>query len=236
MVFAGRQIRARKTVAEAAAEELRMRILSGQLKEGSQLRQEVLAAELGVSRIPLREALRLLEGEGLVTIVPHRGAVVSVLSPAEIGELFDLRALIEPELIRCAIPHLVPADLLKAEATLTGYRAAFERRDVETWGALNTQFHLALYRPARRPRFLALAQTLLDQADRYTRMQLLLTGGESRAQQEHEELLALCQAREIEPAAALLERHIRGAGRSLVDFMIRQAPLPSPPEEGRGSR
>ena len=96
MVFAGRSVLERKTVAEAVAEKLRMRILSGALQEGAQLRQEVLAAELGVSRIPLREALRLLEGEGLVTIVPHRGAVVSVRSPDEIGELFDLRVLLEP--------------------------------------------------------------------------------------------------------------------------------------------
>jgi len=123
MVFAGRNVLERKTVVEAAAEELRMRILSGALQEGAQLRQEILAAELGVSRIPLREALRLLEGEGLVTIVPHRGAVVSVLSPDEIGELFDLRLLIEPDLIRRAVPHMGPDDLREAEATLAGYKA-----------------------------------------------------------------------------------------------------------------
>jgi len=223
MVFAGRTVLERKTVAEAAAEELRMRILSGALQEGAQLRQEVLAAELGVSRIPLREALRLLEGEGLVTIVPHRGAVVSVLSPDEIGELFDLRVLVEPDLIRRAVPHMAPEDLRQAETTLAGYKAALEQRDVEAWGRLNTRFHLALYRPARRPRSFALAQTLLDQTDRYTRMQLLLTGGQSRAQQEHEALLAACRAGEAAQAGSLMELHIRDAGRSLIDFMRRQA-------------
>jgi DNA-binding GntR family transcriptional regulator len=200
MVFAGRNVLERKTVAEAAAEELRMRILSGALQEGAQLRQEILAAELGVSRIPLREALRLLEGEGLVTIVPHRGAVVSVLSPDEIGELFDLRLLIEPDLIRRAVPHMGPDDLREAEATLAGYKAALEQRDVGAWGRLNTRFHLALYRPARRPRSFALAQTLLDQTDRYTRMQLLLTEGQLRAQQEHEGLLTACRRGEFERA------------------------------------
>jgi DNA-binding GntR family transcriptional regulator len=229
MVFAGRSVLERKTVAEATAEELRMRILSGALQAGAQLRQEVLAAELGVSRIPLREALRLLEGEGLVTIVPHRGAVVSVLSPDEIGELFDLRVLIEPDLIRRAVPHMTPDDLREAEATLAGYKAALEHRDVGTWGRLNTRFHLALYRPARRPRSFALAQTLLDQADRYTRMQLLLTEGQLRAQQEHEALLAACRAGEIDRAGRLLDQHIRDAGRSLIEFMHRQAAkLPSP--------
>jgi DNA-binding GntR family transcriptional regulator len=229
MVFAGRTVLERKTVAEAAAEELRMRILSGALQAGAQLRQEVLATELGVSRIPLREALRLLEGEGLVTIVPHRGAVVSVLSPDEIGELFDLRLLVEPDLIRRAVPHMAPDDLRAAETTLAGYKAALEQRDVEAWGRLNTRFHLDLYRPARRPRSFALAQTLLDQTDRYTRMQLLLTEGQSRAQQEHEGLLAACRAGEVEQAGSLMELHIRDAGRSLIEFMRKQAAkLPSP--------
>ena len=229
MVFAGRSVLKRKTVAEAAAEELRMRILSGALQEGAQLRQEILAAELGVSRIPLREALRLLEGEGLVTIVPHRGAVVSVLSPDEIGELFDLRLLIEPDLIRHAVPHMGPDDLREAEFTLAGYKAALEQRDVGAWGRLNTRFHLALYRPAGRPRSVALAQTLLDQTDRYTRMQLLLTEGQLRAQQEHEGLLTACRRGEVEQAGSLLALHIRDAGRSLIEFMRKQAAKLSSP-------
>jgi DNA-binding GntR family transcriptional regulator len=223
MAFAGRTALERKTVAEAAAEELRSRILSGALQEGIQLRQEVLAAELGVSRIPLREALRLLEGEGLVTIVPHRGAVVSVLSPEEIGELFDLRVLIEPDLIRRAIPNMRAEDLREAADTLAGYKFALAERNVESWGSLNTRFHIALYRPAHRPRSLALAQMLLDQTDRYTRMQLLLTSGESRAQEEHEGLLAACQTGEIEEAGRLMERHIRNAGATLTEFMRKQA-------------
>jgi len=233
-VFASRTSVERKTVAEAVAEKLRARILTGDLREGSQLRQEVLAAELGVSRIPLREAFRRLEGEGLLTILPHRGAIVSVLSKDEIAEMFDLRALIEPDLIRRAVPNLSAADLREAEETLAGYKAAFEHRDVETWGKLNTQFHTALYRPAKRPRSFALAQTLLDQTDRYTRMQLLLTGGQSRAQREHAELLASCRAGNVERAGRLLESHIRQAGRSLVEFMRQQAAGSSPPEKAGG--
>jgi DNA-binding GntR family transcriptional regulator len=222
-VFANRSTIERKTIAEAVAETLRKRILAGELESGEQLRQEVLAAELGVSRIPLREAFRLLEGEGLITIAPHRGAVVAVRSPEEIGELFDLRVLLEPDLIRHAIPKLTERDLREAEAILAGYKKAFAQRDVEAWGRLNTQFHIALYRPAERPRSLALVQALLDQTDSYTRMQLMLTGGQSRAQREHSELLELCRARKADPAARLVEVHVREAGRSLVDFMRKHA-------------
>jgi DNA-binding GntR family transcriptional regulator len=112
---------------------------------------------------------------------------------------------------------------------LAGYKAALEQRDVGAWGRLNTRFHLALYRPARRPRSFALAQTLLDQTDRYTRMQLLLTEGQLRAQQEHEGLLTACRRGEFERAGSLLELHIRDAGRSLIEFMRKQAAKLAPP-------
>jgi DNA-binding GntR family transcriptional regulator len=222
-VFAKRSTIERKTVAESVAETLRTRILAGELSEGEQLRQEVLAADLGVSRIPLREAFRLLEGEGLITIAPHRGAVVAVRSPEEIGELFDLRVLLEPDILRHAVPKLTERDLSEAAVILDGYNKALAERDVQAWGRLNTQFHLALYGPAARPRSLALVRSLLDQTDSYTRMQLLLTGGQQRAEREHTELLKLCRARETNAAAKLVEDHVREAGRSLVDFMHKQA-------------
>jgi len=222
-VFAKRSTIERKTVAESVAETLRTRILAGELSEGEQLRQEVLAADLGVSRIPLREAFRLLEGEGLITIAPHRGAVVAVRSPEEIGELFDLRVLLEPDILRHAVLKLTERDLSEAAVILDGYNRALAERDVQAWGRLNTQFHLALYGPAARPRSLALVRSLLDQTDSYTRMQLLLTGGQQRAEREHTELLKLCRARETNAAAKLVEDHVREAGRSLVDFMHKQA-------------
>src|SRR5690606_29038054 len=96
----------RKTVVEMAVEILRDKILHGDYREGSPLRQDALAAELGVSRIPVREALRQLEVEGLVTFSPHLGAVVSSLSLNEIEELFDLRALLESELLRQAVKRM----------------------------------------------------------------------------------------------------------------------------------
>ena len=97
-----------QTLTQHVANELREMILSGELEEGSKLRQDTLASMLHVSRIPVREALRQLEAEGLVTFFPHRGAIVSDLSPDEIGEVFDARALIESDLLRRAIPNMTP--------------------------------------------------------------------------------------------------------------------------------
>src|SRR3982751_2703327 len=104
----------RQTTASMAVEALRERILRGDYPEGEPLRQDALAEELGVSRIPVREALRQLEAEGLVTFSPHRGAVVSSLSLDEIDELFELRAAIESDLLRRAIPKMTKEQLDRA--------------------------------------------------------------------------------------------------------------------------
>src|SRR5262245_22689559 len=98
----------RQTLTSMTADAVRERILRGHYAEGHPLRQELIAAELGVSRIPVREALRQLEAEGLVTFNPHHGAVVSTLSLKQIQEVFELRAEIESDLIRRATPHLTP--------------------------------------------------------------------------------------------------------------------------------
>src|SRR5947207_7182038 len=98
----------RQTVTSMTVDAMRERILRGRYPEGEPLRQDAIGVELGVSRIPVREALRQLEAEGLVTFNPHRGAVVSTLSLKQIRELFELRAEVEGDLIRRAIPHMKP--------------------------------------------------------------------------------------------------------------------------------
>jgi DNA-binding GntR family transcriptional regulator len=209
----------RRTVTEAVADALRERILSGELGDGEQLRQDALATAYGVSRIPVREALRRLEAEGLVTFYPHRGAVVSQLSLDDILELFEIRAQLEPEILRRAVPRLARDDLRKARAILDHFASALERGEVAAWGGLNWEFHATLYRPAERPQTLAVIQGLHNNTDRYTRMQLLLAGAIEQAHQEHGALLSHCGRSEAKEAGRLLKRHITAAGRSLVAFL-----------------
>ena len=209
----------RQTVAGLALDRLREKILRGAYPEGSALRQDSLAAELGVSRIPVREALRQLETEGLVTFNPHAGAVVSSLSLSEIKELFELRALIESDQLRRAIPALTREELEVAEDVLDAYEAAFRDRDIAAWGELNWKFHSTLLQPADRPLTMNLLHNLHNQSDRYTRLQLSLTHGEIRASEEHRAILSAVQKRQIPRACALLRSHILDAGRSLVEFL-----------------
>ena len=94
----------RQSLFSAVANKLRDQIIRGEIAEGTQLRQDAIATQYQVSKIPVREALRQLEAEGLVTIVPNRGAVVPALSPDDIEELFSIRSLLEPEVLKRSIP------------------------------------------------------------------------------------------------------------------------------------
>lgn len=223
----------RQTLTGMTADALRERILHGAYPEGEPLRQDAIAEDLGVSRIPVREALRQLEAEGLVTFNPHRGAVVSTLSLQEIEELFELRALIELDLFRRAIPRIQPEDVTRAKEILDAYETALRNGDVAAWGEMNWQFHSTLFAPADRPFTLSVAQKLHQQCDRYLRMQLALTHGELRANEEHRAILAAVRKRDPKRAGDILRDHILGAGRALRDFLEKER-VPQT-RRGRGS-
>jgi DNA-binding GntR family transcriptional regulator len=206
----------RQSLTSAVAEKLRDQIIRGEIPEGAQLRQDVIAAQYQVSRIPVREALRQLDAEGLITIVPNRGAIVPELSPDDIEELFAIRALLEPEVLKHSIPRLSAADLAHADEILNRYVKELRREDhISSWGRLNWQFHSTLYSRAERPHFMAIIRNVNHKGERYTRLQLYLTHGVKRANEEHHEILELCRKREIASACKLLRQHIQHAGLSL---------------------
>ncbi len=217
---------AHRTVAGAILEEIRRRILDGSFAAGAQLRQDTLAEEFGVSRIPVREALFQLEAEGFVRILPHKGATVSTLSVEEVAEAFELRALLEPRLLRHSAPRLTEADYAALEGVLADYTEALEQRDTARWGELNTTLHLMLYQHAGKPRTAGLVSSLLTECDRYTRLQLS-TDQEAleRADREHRELVRLCRVGDIRGATAFLKQHVEHVGEALVAFLRAHPPL-----------
>jgi DNA-binding GntR family transcriptional regulator len=203
----------KRTIADQVAELVRQRILTGQLKGGQPIRQEHLAAELGVSRIPLREALKQLAAEGFVTITSHKGAVVAELSVAEIEELFDLRLKLETWLLQLAIPVMSGADLAALDENLQEQR----RPDIlPRWGDVNWRFHEIMYSPAGRPITLKLLKNIHDKIDRYLRLEVTMRSGFDRGLREHESLIAVCRSRDVPAAVTLLERHIRETARGLI--------------------
>lgn len=195
---------------------LRSAITRGELAEGEVLRQHQIAQLFNVSRIPVREALARLEEQGLVRAERYRGAVVTGLSIQEIEELFEFRALLEPELIRHSVRTLTPEALDKAAR----FSEAFATEaDPSLWSELNRKFHFTLYEGANRPYFQQVVDTALIRIERYLRAQLLLTNGMERARTEHQAILVACQRRNADEAARLTREHILGAGESLIAFI-----------------
>lgn len=208
-----------RTLAGAIADQLRQEILSGAHASGAQLRQDVLAAAYGVSRIPVREALLALEAEGLVQIVPHKGAMVTSLSADEVTDVFDLRVTLETRLLRRSVPLLEAEDFTEIDATQTLFADAIARQDRARWGALNARLHLAMYRRAPLPRSLAIVTGLLQTSERYTRLQLASVAAYRRAEREHAELIALCRTGQADAACALLTDHIETVRRDILALL-----------------
>ena len=212
----------RQSLAAAVVERLRDQILNGKLREGEQLRQDAIAAEFQISRIPVREALSHLAAEGLITIVANRGAVVSALAPEEIEELFETRAVLECYMLRCAIPNFTDDDFQKAEKFLKHYEQSLERdSEIKNWGEWNWSFHSTLYAPANRPVMLAYIKTLNNNCDRYTRLHLVVTRELHQAGEAHRVLLKACQSRNPDVASTALWKHITDAGSYLKEFIKR---------------
>lgn len=205
-----------KTVSAAVAESLRQRILNGEFAPGIQLRQDALAEEFGISRIPIREALLQLEAQGLVRIVPHRGAVVAGLTVEEVEDIFHLRVQLEPPLLVLSARHFTDSHYRSLRTLIDEYGAALAAGQVELWGELNRRFHLDLLRHAERPRSLTIISGLLQDCDRPTRLQLSASGDVARADREHRQIVALCELGRLDEAADLLRSHIEHAATSLV--------------------
>lgn len=205
-----------RTTTEFVEAALREAILSGVIPGGVPLRQEDLAASFGVSRMPVREALRQLEARALVEFHPHRGAVVAEISAGDAADISAIRAALEPAALRLSLPHLTAADFALAEELVAEMDA---EEDPGRMGELNRRFHMTLYARAGRPRLLALTEQHLAAADRYLRFQFAALGYHPRSQDEHCALLAACRVGNVEAACAAVTRHVVQGGEKLAEFL-----------------
>ncbi|MCH2096295.1 MAG: GntR family transcriptional regulator [Rhodobacteraceae bacterium] len=208
-----------QSLPDLIAKDLRERILSDELAEGSAIRQEALAKDYAVSRMPIREALKRLEAEGLVQLTTNRGATVTQHSLDEIGEIFDLRLMLEVDLLSRGVPLMTAEDFDRCQQMLEQMEDSYESDDVAAWGALNWAYHAAFYAKADR----GLTHDLLNRinllCDRYVRMHLSVMEQRDAAKQEHRELLTLAQAGEVSAATDLLTRHIQRTRAELVSLI-----------------
>ncbi|WP_273688649.1 GntR family transcriptional regulator [Ketogulonicigenium vulgare] len=192
-------------ISQALAE----RIISGQIAAGTPLRQDHIAAEFGASHVPVREAFRRLEAQGLVQSLPRRGVRVAGFSPAEVREVAEMRASLEALALRHAAPHLTQAILNSAEdATRAGDHAP----DVQAWEEQNRLFHTLILAPCKMPRLLRAIDDLQATSARF-----LFSGWraewETPTDRDHRAILAALRAKDVDAAVTKLARHILWSGK-----------------------
>jgi len=218
--LAANVLQQQRSTPDLIADALREAILRGIFQEGQSLRQDEIATQFGVSRIPVREALKQLEAEGLVTLHLNRGAMVSVLTAAEAQEICEIRSALEVKAMQLAIPKLSESDIEKAAVIL---ETTDQTTDVGMVAKLNWEFHATLYATAERPRLLSIIKSLHVNCDRYVRVQMAQMDYHERSQKEHYQLLDACRQRDIKAAVRLLKRHIDTAGEQLVTYLQQKA-------------
>ncbi len=208
-----------RTVSSQLTTRLRDRILSGAYAPGSQLLQDSIAAEYGVSKIPVREALVYLQGEGLVDIFSHRGFQVRPLSIAELEEVFRLRLQLEPVAVAAGARKASAEDRQAAKAALADLNAALAAGQLADSGALNRAFHLALVVPRLQPLTGDILSRLHTLAQRYVRIHLSPRGRSKRATKEHTALFKAWQVKESREAGRLIRLHIEETREELTEYL-----------------
>ena len=226
------------TKAQFAAEAIRLRIRSGELRPGSRLDLDALAGRLDMSATPIREALRSLEAEGLVINVPHRGIHVAEFSPGDAADLYDLRAHLESYATKLAVARLTPAEVEDLESLAALHRQALARGDTVAADHHNEGWHFTIYRASSRH-----PSQLVDFISRLWNVfpwttAWMVRGRGQRSVHEHERVMAAIRAKDAEGAAAVMAEHIL-AGKQLVIEHLAEAderrPLvPSGQGAGRG--
>jgi len=204
------------TASAFATQRLREAILNGELGPGDRLQQHFLAAKLGLSHVPLREALQRLEFEGFIAISPRRGAFVVPLTAADAAEIFELRVNLETTALRASAKHLSPEQRLLATEIC---RHADGVKDKLAYGEVNWQFHRALYAACQRPRTLNLIETLWRNASRYSMLLRHRAPYLRQSQQEHWDILEAAGKQDPELACRLLRAHIEGAAGRVLNLL-----------------
>lgn len=197
-------------------ETLRNAILDGRLPCGTAIRQEALAQLFGVSRMPVREALRQLEAQGLLQVVQYKGAVVAPLIEDDSLETYELRQLLEAQALRLSVPLLSNEDFEEAE----GYIEALEvETDFGKIGTLNRQFHQALYGKAPNKKLLALIEAGLIEEERFLRFNLEQMNLGKLSQDDHRALLRHARANDVEACIAELQLHLQRGVKAITYYL-----------------
>ncbi|MBV2355438.1 GntR family transcriptional regulator [Streptomyces sp. J2-1] len=207
----------RRTVSahDVALREIRDLILTGEYQPGAPIRQETVAARLGLSVIPVREALKSLQGEGQVVFVPRRGFFVSEYSRDDLLEICSIRAALEGMAIRRGVPLLTPAVLAEMREAEARMREADAAADVIAFLDADRRFHFSLLGPGCGPQMYGVLTSLWDRSDHYRAKVLSESATRHSNHHEHEAIVSAAEAGDAERVIELLDAHRLGALKGL---------------------
>jgi DNA-binding GntR family transcriptional regulator len=208
----------RKTLAAHVHERIRDAILTRTFAPGMRLDQIQLAESLNVSLAPVREALKSLEAEGLVTIIPRRGAFVTESSIVDLDELYFARALIEGETIYHAVPNLTEQDIRDLQELVSQMKQAADQ-EVSSYIHLNREFHLRIYSALNNQHLLQVIRNLWERSELYRYRYMLGVHNTERVHAEHEAILNACQRGDQAGAREAAVMHIRNTQQELHEYL-----------------
>lgn len=223
------------TAQEAVLAELRRFIATGRLRPGEQIVQDALAAELGVSRVPLREALKILEGEGQVTYRAHHGYFVTQLSLSDLVEVYRIREILEAEAIRVGVPQMTIEDVDRLEEAVREVQAAAAVADVVTMTQANRRLHFALIEACGLPRLVRIIRLLWDVTEVYRSVYYTEPHNRELVEAEHHDLVAAAKAGDVARTLQVLDQHRQHAIAALRLVLEAVAPSPDAVVQGGGT-
>ncbi len=206
----------KKSLSESISDSLRDAIMTGGLTEGTQIKQDHMAQQFNVSISVIREALKILEGEGLVEFLPNHGAAVAKLSSEEALDIFAIRVLLETEALALSIPQLTAEDYQQLEAVLAEEETCTEP---QRYNELNSLFHEYLYKYCANKRLNDLIRLQHNNVGRYLVFYLDKMAFKDQSHKEHLQLLEACKTKDITKAKKLLKQHMQKAGKQLAAFL-----------------
>lgn len=217
------------TTTSYALDAIRNGILDGSYPLGSRLDQRAIAEELGISIVPVREAIRLLEGEGFIKLLPRRGAYVTDISVDGLEELYLIREELEGLATAQAMPRLTKGRLAELENIVHDMEVATAEQDFATLLDLNRQFHFTIYDASEMPLLIEMIHGLWNRSGLYRRVFTYLPDRASPALEEHKQILAACRQRDTGRATSAVRTNIRQTVEALAEeFQKAESPLIRP--------
>jgi DNA-binding GntR family transcriptional regulator len=199
-----------------ALDAIRAAIINRELLPGEPVRADVIAAQLGISRIPVREGLRILEAEGLVVSIPNKGMTVAKMTPADIHEIYFLRRILETEAARRAVPALDAHRLEQLHELVREMDRALAADDLVDFFSANRRFHFTISEASGMSHLMSIIRTLWHKSDAYRSLYLADHGHRERVHGEHLGILEACQRRDVEQVIRLLDEHREHAEASIL--------------------